>query len=115
MRFSVRWADVCPGEEKRTLRKSALWLRTLTEKRTLRLRRYGKPQSATLRCDGDSLLDHCRHGQLQFNSKVSFRPPCAAVPQPTPPLFGSACPTNPRLPKRVCSLFGSHLASALCA
>ena len=36
----------------------------LTEKRTLRLRCYGKPQSATLRCDGDSLLDHCRHGQL---------------------------------------------------
>ncbi len=87
----------------------------LTERRTLRLRRYGKPQSATLRCDGDSLLDHCRHGQLQFNSKVSFRPPCTAAPQPTPPVFGSAYSTNPRLPKRVCSLFGSHLASALCA
>ena len=27
MRFSVRWLDVCPGEEKRILRKSALWLR----------------------------------------------------------------------------------------
>lgn len=115
MRFSVRWADVCPGEERRTLHKSAFCVRALTEKRTLRLRRYGKPQSATLRCDGDSLLDHCRHGQLQFNSKVSFRPPCTAAPQPTPPLFGSACPTNPRLPKRAGFLFGSHLTSALCA
>ncbi len=115
MRFSVRWADVCPGEEKRILRKSAFCNQCLTEKRTLRLRCYGKAQSATLQCDGDSLLDHCRHGQLQFNSKVSFRPPCAAAPQPTPPLFGSACPTNPRLPKRVCSLFESHLASALYA
>ena len=27
VRFSVRWLDVCPGEEKRILRKSALWLR----------------------------------------------------------------------------------------
>ena len=27
MRFSVRWLDVCPGEEKYILRKSALWLR----------------------------------------------------------------------------------------
>ena len=27
MRFSVRWLDVCPGEEKCILRKSALWLR----------------------------------------------------------------------------------------
>ena len=27
MRFSVRWLDVCAGEEKRILRKSALWLR----------------------------------------------------------------------------------------
>ena len=115
MRFCVRQADVCAGEERHILRKSAFCNRCLTEKRTLRLRRYGKPQSATLRCDGDSLLDHCRHGQLQFNSRVSFRPSCAAVPQPTPPVFGSAYSTNPRLPKRVCSLFGSHLASTLCA
>ena len=64
MRFSVRQADVCAGEERRTLRKSAFCVRALTEKRTLRLKRYGKPQSATLQCDGDSLLDHRRHGQL---------------------------------------------------
>ena len=100
MRFSVRQADVCAGEERRILRKSAFCNRCLTEKRALRLRRYGKPQSATLRCDGDSLLDHCRHGQLQFNSKMSFRPSCTAAPQPTPPVFGSAYSTNPRLPKR---------------
>ena len=30
MRLSVRQPDVCPGEEKRILRKSALWLRALT-------------------------------------------------------------------------------------
>ena len=27
MRFSVRWLNVCPGEEKRILRKGAFWLR----------------------------------------------------------------------------------------
>ena len=32
MRFSVRQADVCAGEERRTLRKSAFWLRVLTKK-----------------------------------------------------------------------------------
>ncbi len=36
MRFSVRQADVCAGEERRTLRKSAFWLRVLTKKCTLR-------------------------------------------------------------------------------
>ena len=35
MRFSVRWLDVCPGEEKRILRKSALCAGTLTERRIL--------------------------------------------------------------------------------
>ena len=29
MRFSVRWRHVCPGEERRILRKSALWGSTL--------------------------------------------------------------------------------------
>ena len=48
MCFSVRQADVCAGEEKRTLRKEAFCVRALTEKYILRLRRYGKPQSATL-------------------------------------------------------------------
>ena len=35
MCFSVRQVDVCAGEERRTLRKSAFWLRVLTERRIL--------------------------------------------------------------------------------
>ena len=35
MRLSVRQPDVCPGEEKRILRKDAVWVQTLTERRTL--------------------------------------------------------------------------------
>ena len=34
MRFSVRRLDVCPGEEKHILRKSAFCARTLTKGRT---------------------------------------------------------------------------------
>ena len=40
MRLCVRWLHVCAGEEKRTLRKSAVWARALTEKRTLRDRSH---------------------------------------------------------------------------
>ena len=46
MRLCVRWLHVCPGEEKRTLRKSAFCARTLTEKRILDERRHGKAHSA---------------------------------------------------------------------
>ena len=46
MRFSVRQADVYAGEEKRTLRKSAFWLRALTEKRILYPVTHGKTHSA---------------------------------------------------------------------
>ena len=35
MRFFVRWLDVCPVEEKRTLRKSAFCNPCRTEKRIL--------------------------------------------------------------------------------
>ncbi len=45
MRFSVRRLDVCPGEEKHILRKSALWARTLTEKCTLGADPHGKAHS----------------------------------------------------------------------
>ena len=45
MRFSVRQADVCAGEEKRTLRKSAFWLRVLTEKYILCAACHGKVHS----------------------------------------------------------------------
>ena len=42
MRFSVRQLHVCPGKEKRTLRKDALCGRDVTEKRILDQRRRGK-------------------------------------------------------------------------
>ena len=35
MRFSMSRRRVCPGEEKRTLRKGALWNHDVTERRTL--------------------------------------------------------------------------------
>ena len=47
MCFSVRWLDVCPGEEKRILRKSTFCGRGATEKRILRSRCDGKVHSAT--------------------------------------------------------------------
>ena len=48
MRFSVRWLDVCAGEEKRILRKSAFWPRDVTEKRILGTGPHGKAHSASL-------------------------------------------------------------------
>ena len=46
MRLCVRWLHVCPGEEKRTLRKSAFCARTLTEKRILCAAPHGKAHFA---------------------------------------------------------------------
>ena len=46
MCFSVRQADVCAGEEKRTLRKSAFCARSLTEKCILGAGPHGKAHSA---------------------------------------------------------------------
>ena len=46
LRFFVRRRHVCPGEKRRTLRKSAFCAGTLTERRILRLRRDGKAHSA---------------------------------------------------------------------
>ena len=46
MRLCVRWLNVCAGEEKRTLRKSAFWARALTEKCTLGAGPHGKAHSA---------------------------------------------------------------------
>ena len=46
MRFSVRKADVCAGEERRTLRKSAFCVRHATEKRILAAGPHGKAHSA---------------------------------------------------------------------
>ena len=54
MRFSVRWLDVCPGEEKRILRKGAFWLRTLTERRTLRARTVTSPAQNALFREGET-------------------------------------------------------------
>ena len=48
MCFSVRWLDVCAGEEKRILRKSALWPRDVTGKRILGTGPHGKAHSASL-------------------------------------------------------------------
>ena len=47
MRFSVRWLDVCPGEEKRILRKSAFCADALTKKCTLTHHPHGKAHSPT--------------------------------------------------------------------
>ena len=49
MRFSVRQADVCAGEERRTLRKSAFCVRHATEKRILAAGPHGKAHSAILK------------------------------------------------------------------
>ena len=46
LRFFVRRRHVCPGEEKRILRKDAFWRWALTEKRTLRSVSHGKAHSA---------------------------------------------------------------------
>ena len=46
MRFCVRRLDVCPGEERRTLRKSAFCNPCRTEKRILAARSHGKTHSA---------------------------------------------------------------------
>gem|GEM_PF-3367389 len=45
MRFSVRQADVCAGEEKRILRKSAFCVQHATEKRILAAGPHGKAHS----------------------------------------------------------------------
>ena len=45
MRLCVRWLHVCAGEEKRTLRKSALCRRHVTEKHILRAGPHGKAHS----------------------------------------------------------------------
>ena len=49
MRFSVRRPDVCPGEEKRTLRKSAFCMWGITKKRILRAPPHEKVHSGTRR------------------------------------------------------------------
>ena len=46
IRFSVRRRRVCPGEEKRILRKSALCADALTKKRTLTHHPHGKAHPA---------------------------------------------------------------------
>ena len=46
LRFFVRRRHVCPGEEKRILRKDAFWRWALTEKRTLRSVSHGKAHPA---------------------------------------------------------------------
>ena len=50
MRLSVRRPDVCPGKEKRILRKSAFWPQSFTKKRILCVS-YGKSHvSQSFRC-----------------------------------------------------------------
>ena len=48
MRFSVRRRHVCAGEKKCTLRKSAFWDHTLTEKRILYVGSHGKAHFGSL-------------------------------------------------------------------
>ena len=57
MRFSVRRPDVCAGEERRTLRKSAFCTLGLTERRILYPVTHGKAQSVLIDSRKDALCD----------------------------------------------------------
>ena len=48
MRFSVRWPDVCPGEERCILRKSAFYGCDVTKKRILDAIPHAKTHSAVI-------------------------------------------------------------------
>ena len=59
MRLSVRRRRVCPGEEKRTLRKGAFWLHTLTKRRTLQPPSHGKAHSGGVTLTERRILAAC--------------------------------------------------------
>ena len=88
MRFSVRRRHVCPGEEKRSLRKSAFWMSDVTEKRILRSRRDGKAHSETHRLGRVRL-------SVRSNSNRDLRTLAQPAPQAGGWLLERICPVEP--------------------
>ena len=75
MRFSVRCLDVCAGEEKRILRKSAFWEVGLTEKRILGGWGLGKAQFAQALSPKSHSATHADHRvRLSVRSNVQNAP-----------------------------------------
>ena len=72
MRFSVRCLDVCAGEEKRILRKSAFCEAGVTEKRTLAPAVHGKAQFA-------QALSPKSHSATHADHRVRFSVRCLDV------------------------------------
>ena len=118
VRLSVRRRHVCAGEEKRTLRKSAFWDHTLTEKRTLHLQPHGKAHSArwisrksafcTLDLTEKRILHVGSHGKAHFGSLAQSPPhekahsALCGRPPPRTSAPADACPRR-CLPRRCSS------------
>ena len=83
MCFSVRQADVCAGEEKRTLRKSALCVRHATEKRILAAGPHGKAHSAIL-----------KPPKLRFSVRQLVTPSVSHATSPAQSMWFSMAPNN---------------------
>ena len=78
MRFSVGRRRVCPGEEKRTLRKDAFWLHALTEKRILQPPSHGKAHSGGVTLTEKYILYAGPHGKAHSATPISRKDaPCA--------------------------------------
>ena len=82
MRFSVRWLDVCPGEEKRILRKSAFWSLTSRKSAFCELQNgqsasFGevRPGSAAKVCFSVSRRRVCPGEEKRILRKSAFWPP----------------------------------------
>ena len=88
MRFSVRRRHVCPGEERRILRKSAFWMSNVTEKRILRSRRDGQAHSETHRLGRVRL-------SVRSSSNRDLRTLAQAAPQAGGGLLKRICPVEP--------------------
>ena len=78
MRLCVRWLHVCAGEEKRTLRKSAFCVRTLTEKRILHQRRHrdvtkGRTLHASGGCAESPFSPICVHSCIPTAARATGR------------------------------------------
>ena len=69
MRFSVRCLDVCAGEKKRILRKSAFCEAEVTEKRTLTPAVHGKAQFAQALSPKSHSATHADH-RVRFSVRV---------------------------------------------
>ena len=66
MRFSVRWLDVCAGEEKRILRKGAFCGRDVTERRSVRDRPHAVLASFGEVCRQNALFRYVAHPECAF-------------------------------------------------